>query len=166
MLFVKKGGVTLLSLAIEESAVKDFMNRLLLENLFDPFEVRGVEISALTRVSISGAKEQTTENPAGERENYLLWSQVKSLVTAVIKNGERPRSVKIVFSADAEAAANFHANAKALFLNMTYENNQTAFTTACAQKQFSLDKSLDTQWDEWVAEFFKRQGVNVTNTLL
>jgi hypothetical protein len=140
-------GVILLSFFIEENAVKDFMNRLLRESIFDGFEARTVDITALACISIFGQTES-------ENDNILTWSEIKPLVTAVIKSGPRPRYMKIIFSANKELTVSVHENAKALFLNMTYENNKISFTTACAQKVFTLDKSLDKQWDVWVKDFF------------
>jgi hypothetical protein len=142
----------LLSLTLGEADVKGFMNRLLLDDVFDGFEMRGAEITALTRVSISGAKEP---------EGFLTWGECKSLITAIAKSGPRPRYMKVVFSCDAETTAAMHANAKALFINMTYDNGGTTFTTACAQREFALDKTLDAKWDAHVMAFFKQKNINV-----
>ena len=140
--------------AIGESEVKGFMNRLLREALFDGYEVRGVEISAMTRVDISG------ETEADETRRFCLWSELRPLVRLIIQQGEKPRAVKIVFSCGAEVCAAVHENASALFLNLLYENGGVTFTAATAQKQFALDKSLDAAWDDYVSRFFKDHGVN------
>lgn len=154
----------MLAFAIADSSVKGFMNRLLREDIFDLYEVRGVEINTLTRVEISGAltpsrHEEAAPAPGGRVRPFCTWSQLRPLVHAIIKLGERPRSMKIIFACDESTTAALHPNAQALFLNLTYENGGVTFTTATAQKQFALDKSLDAQWEDHVAIFFKRNGI-------
>ena len=140
----------MLLFTLEETHVKNFMRRLLREPLFDSFQLRAAEIIALARVSVYGENENT----------FSTWEQMKPIVTAIIKNGPKPRYIKIVFSAGAETLA-AHENAQAFFINMVYENNQITFTTACAQKQFSMDKTLDSQWDAYVFQFFKNNNLPV-----
>ena len=82
-------------------------------------------------------------------------------ILPIIKTSAKPKLVKIVFSYKAQDAAAIHANAAALFLNMVYENDTVSFTTATAQKEFALDKSLDDSWGEWVRGFFVRKNIVV-----
>jgi len=155
----------MIALAMETAAVKGFMGCLLRENLLDEFEVRNVEIGLSTRISINGtleaAKTDETENavPAG----YITWEALRPLVYAIIKTSAKPNIVKIVFSYKAQEAKSIHTNAAALFLNMIYENGTVSFTTATAQKEFALDKSLDDIWDEWVRAFFTRKSIAVAD---
>ena len=144
----------MLALAMDEPAVRGFMNRLLREELFDLFEVRSVEINALTRVDISGEL-------AGEERSYATWARLRPLVMSVIKLHQMPRHMKIIFSCDGETAAAIHSNASALFLNMVYENGSLTFTAATAQKQFMMDKTLDEKWEEYVNFFFSGNGIAV-----
>jgi hypothetical protein len=155
---VWKGDMPLLSLTLDESSVKGFMNRLLKDDIFDTFEIRGIEIAAVTRISISGYKDQ-------EPDDSLTWAECKPLITAIIKSGSRPRYMKVIFCNGIEATAALHENAQALFINMTYDNGQVIFTTACAQKEFALDKSLDIKWDSHVMAFFKKYGIDVKESI-
>lgn len=153
----------MLALAITESDVKDFMNRLLREDLFDAYEVRSVEIAALTRVDISGMaeQEQRDNNETKTARPFVTWSQLRPLVYAIIKNGSRPRLLKIVFACDDQTTASVHPNASALFLNLLYENGMVQFTAATSQKLFTMDKTLDAQWEEKVIDFFAKSNVRV-----
>ncbi len=148
----------MLSLSIPEPHVKSFMNRLLRESLFDAFEIRGAEVAARTRISVSGA----IEDEAG---GFVKWAEIKPLITEIVKTGGRPRYMKIIFSADSGVVGTIHENAQALFLNLVYENNGVTFTTASAQKQFALDKSLDTQWDEHIMKFFAEGKIEVSERM-
>ena len=146
----------MLALALDSAAVKSFMNRLLLENFFDTHEVRAVELTLATRISIAGALED-----AEDSGGYITWASLRPVVTTLIKSGPKPKCMKIVFAHP--APAQLHTNAAVLFLNLTYENDSVSFTTATSQREFALDKSIDTIWDEWVQDFFVRMGVAVTH---
>ena len=157
----------MIAVTMEPGLVKGFMGRLLRENTLDEFDVRGVEIAINTRVSINGAletPESTKEEDATAAKTpaaYITWEAVRPLVYSIIKSSSKPKFVKIVFSYKAGSAATIHGNAAALFLNMVYENDAVSFTTATAQKEFALDKSLDDSWDQWVRGFFVRKNILV-----
>ena len=159
----------MISVALDTTEVKGFMNRLLREEILDAFEVRGVELGLETRISINGAIEPPADaaedNPEQVRQNlgYTTWEALRPLVFTIIKAGVKPRMIKIVFSCKPLEAQAIHSNAAALFLNMVYENDSVAFTTATSQKAFALDKSLDDAWDEWVRVFFASKQITVTD---
>ena len=155
----------MIAVAIDTAAIKGFMGQLLREDILDEFEVRNVEIGLSTRISINGtletqcADETEDKTPTG----YITWEALRPLVYTIIKTGTKPNLVKIVFSYKAQEVTTIHTNAAALFLNMVYENDTVSFTTATAQREFALDKSLDDSWDEWVRGFFVRRGIAVTD---
>jgi len=164
----------MIAVTMDPSTVKPFMNRLLKEDILDQFEVRAVEMALSTRISINGALEapsapaphEDPESAVGpeikpQNQGYISWEALRPLIFAIIKTGAKPKSIKFVFSYKAQEAAAIHANAAALFLNMTYENDTVSFTTATAQKEFALDKSLDDSWDTWVRAFFVGKGITV-----
>jgi len=142
----------MLALELNKSVVKAFMGQILREELFDGFDVRSIEIAAPMRISIDG----------GTDEGFSSWGALRPLVYMIIKECQKPKLVKIVLSLSPEKSAEVHFNAAALFLNMVYENDCVTFTTATAQKEFVLDKTLDAAWDEWISGFFVRKGLPVT----
>jgi hypothetical protein len=146
----------MLALTLDATAVKDFMGRLLREDLFDSFAVRSVDLTLTTRISISGALEG---DDAAKPNAHASWGDLRPLVYDLVKRGTKPKLLKIIFSY--AVPVEIHANAAALFLNLTYENDGVVFTTATAQRDFIMEKSLDAAWDEWVRGFFGRVGVLV-----
>ncbi|MCL2360713.1 MAG: DUF5721 family protein [Defluviitaleaceae bacterium] len=154
----------MIAVQMDPAGVKDFMNRLLREDILDSFEVRGVEMTIGTRISIDGnlvtqSEDENQEKPQG----YTTWEALRPLLFAIIKTGAKPKQIKIIFSYKADGAKEIHPNAAALFLNMVYENDIVNFTTATAQKEFSLEKSLDDSWDEWVRVLFNEKNITVTD---
>ena len=157
----------MIAVAMDTTAVKGFMGRLLREDVLDEFEVRGVELGINIRISINGALEaetpEVTEGTKAPSPGYITWEALRPMIYDIIKAGAKPKLIKIVFSYKAQDAATIHANAAALFLNMVYESDSVYFTTATAQREFALDKSLDDTWDTWVRGFFAQKNIVVTD---
>lgn len=141
----------MLALELSNEMVKAFMGRLLREDIFDIFDARSVDIVTNVRIGID----------TGCEEGFMPWELLRPLVYTIVKESVKPKNVKIVFSYNSKVLANIHANAAALFLNLTYENDNVTFTTATAQREFAMDKSLDDAWDGWVLGFFKEKGLVV-----
>ena len=146
----------MLALEMEKTEVKGFMGKLLRENLFDEFEARAIEITAAAKITIDGLKESENEKPC-----FTEWSAMRPLIYEIVKLCSKPKYVKIIFSL--KNINDIHTNAAALFLNLVYENDGVTFTTAAAQKEFALDKTLDTAWDTWIRDFFTKTNVTVTD---
>jgi len=141
------GGQIMRVYQIPPADVRNFMGKILREDILDAFAVRNVELTLLTHIAISGKREDDEED-----KKYITWGEVRPMAYELIKNGAKPKNIKIVFSH--VAPGEVHENAAALFLNFVYENDGATFTTATAQREFALDKSLDAAWDEWVEKYF------------
>lgn len=133
--------------SIQEPQVKDFMQHLFTCDTFINFEVRGVVVHSFTHFEISGEKDN----------GYCTWEELRPYIRNIIKGKEKPRSMKIIFARGNPQI--FHPNAAALFMNIIYDSDKITCTTACSQKNFELSKTLDLEWDAWVAEFFKENGI-------
>ena len=153
----------MIAVNLDAASIKGFMGRMLREDMLDEFEVRGVEIGVDIRISINGALEAVTEDETPKPQGFTTWGALRPLVYTIIKSCPKPKLLKIVFSYSAKDAHQLHTNAAALFLNMVYENDNLSFTTATAQKEFALDKTLDNSWDEWVRGFFIQKNITVTD---
>ncbi|MCL2572622.1 MAG: DUF5721 family protein [Defluviitaleaceae bacterium] len=154
----------MISVEMEPVSVKAFMNRILREDILDQFEVRAAEMTIATRMTINGALEiHDSDEEIPQTPGYITWEALRPLLFAIIKTGAKPKLIKIVFSYKAAIAKDLHPNAAALFLNMTYENDAVSFTTATAQREFALDKSLDDTWDNWTRSFFMENSIIVTD---
>ena len=145
----------MLALELGDDLVKGFMGRLLKEGIFNDFKVRSVDILAKNRFSLDG------EVSGGESKDFSMWSEVQPLVFEIVKLMGKPSVMKVVLSHKEPQA--IHENASALFLNLMYENGKVNFTTATSQKAFSLEKTLNSTWDEWVRSFFSSIGIIVTD---
>jgi len=140
------------SFAIPADHVKSFMGRLLKDPILDDFHARTVELAISVHITIDG-------KVPGEDKKYTPWAKLRPLVYDLVRRGTKPQMIKIVFSHAQPTGV--HPNAAALFINLAYENDAITFTTATAQREFALDKSLDAAWVEWVEGFFAKMGVPI-----
>ncbi|MCL2664959.1 MAG: DUF5721 family protein [Defluviitaleaceae bacterium] len=140
---------------VADAAVREFMQRLLRENIFDAFDVRGVDLVSFTGFEIDGIDRRETE-----RRKFCRWSELRPHIHEIVKSGPKPKTLKIIFSLAEETAAAFHPNAAALFINLLYENGAVALTAAAGQKNFSLDKSMEQQWDMYAENFLTENKID------
>ncbi len=135
--------------------IKAFMNALLKSDVFDNFELREININTFASFSINGKK--TDE----ETISYCKWEEIKPYAFEVIKGNRLPRLIKIIFSLNPESVPGVEG-ASALFLNITYENDSINCITGISMKNFTLDRSAEYTFDEYIAEFFNKNNISVS----
>ena len=135
--------------------IKAFMNALLKSDVFDKFELREININTFASFSINGKKAEE------ETISYCKWEEIKPYAFEIIKGSRLPRLIKIIFSLDAESVPGVEG-ASALFLNITYENDSINCITGISMKNFTLDRSAEYTFDEYIAEFFNKNNISVS----
>ena len=167
----------MLTLKFSEQEIKEFMRKLFREAVFDNFETRGIEINTFTKFEISGVLDKSFEeagnNPeegnftgeegafAETRSYYCSWGQIKPYVLNIIKGNKSPKGIKIIFSY--KNANEFNENAKALFLNINFDVNHVMCTTGTSQVNFTLDRALDTLWNDYIIDMFNKINIPYEN---
>ena len=141
------------------------MGRLFREGAFDAFEVRGLEVGTFTNFQVSGALDRSFEDAPEAGPAHCAWERIKPFAVAFIKGKKRPKVIKITLAHPSEDTARIHTNAAALFLNINYENNEAQLSTAVSQRNFSLDKSVDGAWDDYIEAFFASNNIPVSTRL-
>ncbi|MBE6011910.1 DUF5721 family protein [Anaeropeptidivorans aminofermentans] len=149
----------MLSFSVPLSEVKDFMASLFKKDVFDFFEVRGVEIITFTKFEISAIISSDEEDE--RTRNFCIWEELRPYAFDIIKGNKKPKAIKIIFSMPQEKAEVLHQNAGALYLNLIYNGNEINLSTATSQKTFALNKELDLVWEEYIKNFFKENKIAV-----
>jgi len=142
-----------------------FMARLFRENVFDTFEVRGLEVGTFTSFQVNGALDREFDDMPEDGAAYCTWERLKPFAVSFIKGKKRPKVIKITLAYPPQGAASLHPNAAALFLNINYENNEAQLSTGVSQRNFSLDKSVDGAWDDYIDAFFASNNIPVSTRL-
>ena len=153
---------------------KDFMNRLLLGDIFDAFWLSEASITTYNTFTIDGTLHKDFfEAPVQEalersRRTCSLWKEIKPFCFSCMTVKHTPLYFKIVFQlsrqntdrAIAESGASLNCDdVTGLYLNLQYKGNILTCTTGTSLRIFTMDKSFDTVWDNMVLAFFKQHGI-------
>ncbi len=160
----------MISLAIPE--VKTFMAKLLTQSTFDFLILREMELSTFINYTIRGQlnNEFYSEEERKERgdRSFALWSEVRAVAFSMIKGNKTPTSFKLVFQLPADRCETLVLQSGGklrmeeiggLYLNVRFEKNELHIITGTAIKTFTLDKTLEQEWDQEVKKLLKQQGI-------
>lgn len=155
-------------IAIEITEVKDFMGKLLQKETFDNFLLIEMDIVNAASYHIAGHRQKawydTDEWEDLPEQDYLTWREVKPAAFDLIKGHKIPLKISAVFRLSEENTArilkrggfSFDTDAVGgLFFNLKFENNTILLTTGVSMNTFTLDKSLERQWDDDFSEFIR-----------
>ena len=142
-------------LAFSVNDTKSFMNLLLKGDTFDTFHFRQGELHTFASFIMEGKRNMDfygTEEVEQGLSRYVLWEEMKP-----------PKSIKLIFSLPDEKIDNL-PNTSAAFLNILFKDNTVLCTTAISQTSFSLDKSSEKLWEEYILKFFKKNEIGIQIT--
>jgi hypothetical protein len=152
-------------LALKVNDIKEFMFQMLKKNTFDSFQVRDVIITTFTTFEMKcDINKDFYENPETAKE-YCLWKDLKPFVFEIVKGKKLPKLMKIVFAADDALKEEINKDASVLYINVVFENNELFLTSGLGMKTFTLDKSAEFLWDEYITSFLKKNGVSVSTRI-
>ena len=150
-------------LAFTVNDTKSFMNLLLKGEAFDSFHFRQGEIHTFATFIMEGKRDPDfyhTEETEQCLSRYVLWSEIRPFVFQTVKGNKLPKSIKLVFSLPDEKLENL-PNTSAAFLNILFRSNTILCTTAISQTNFSLDKSSEKRWEEYILKLFQKIGIGI-----
>lgn len=162
--------------AFQIEDIKDFMNKLLIQDTFDSFRATEVNITTSVTHTIDGiihqdfynTPEENLKPTADSSETYISWKDLKPTCYSIIKGKHTPLSFKIVFLLTKQNTKKLLEMNKinltpedvtGLYLNCQYEKNTLLCVTGTSLRFFTLDKSLDHVWDDMIIRFLKQQNI-------
>ena len=152
--------------------VKTFMSNILIHSTFDQFLMWEMDITTFNYFHISG-KNNTDWHEEGEealQEAYSYWKTIKPFACQVMKGQKTPQTFKIVLQLSREDTQKLIQDKKesyniddisGLFLNIKYDSNELHIITGTSLKTFTMDKSLDYEWDNYVKSFLKQYQIAI-----
>lgn len=153
--------------------VKDFMNKLLIGEVFDRFFLMEASVTTFNTFTIDGRLQQDffdTDTAAMHKSNsieYSLWRDVKPYCFSVIRGRRTPLNFRIVFQLS-------HKQTQQILnpslpdgsvpdcrfcLNLQYRNDSLLCTTGVSYTSFCLDKRPEHLWDEMIRKFLSGQHI-------
>jgi hypothetical protein len=145
------------------------MAKLLTNTTFDLFLLREMELATFTNFTISGqlneaffTKEELEEK---KEKHFIVWGDVRQAVFSMIKGNKTPLSLKIVFQLPSSSCEELVQRSGGrlrpeevggLFFNIRFEKGELHIITGTAIKTFTLDKTLEQEWDAQVKNILKQ----------
>lgn len=150
--------------------VKDFMNKLLIGEVFDNFLLVSFEISSFAKVTIDGFRNEAWYEDSESPGRYLNWKEIRNKVSLLVKGDRIPLAMKAVFRLSEtnteKVTAKLGINNAVekdygLFFNLKFENNEVNIVTGVSVTDFLISKELGNLWDEDLIKFLKYYQIAV-----
>ena len=129
---------------LDGAQIKEFMQKLLREEVFDGWEVRSVHVQNFMAFDITGACE---------------WGRLRPYVFNIISGNQRPSLLKIILALPQSEWEKVHPNGSSFFLNINFDGEELLCTTATSEKVFTMDKTVDAAWDNYVKMFMAENQI-------
>lgn len=151
-------------------SAKSCMAHLLLKDTFDDFSFIEGQITTFNTFQIDGylQKDFFDETP---EQTYSHWKDVRDFCFSIIRGKRTPLSFKIVLALNESKYSEFLQShqittyrpeeIQGLYLNFHYDGATLQCVTGISMKTFTLDKSLEKEWDQHAEDFFKGSGVEL-----
>ncbi len=137
---------------------KVVMNHILRLDTFDKFLLKVFEMDLKVTYRIYG---ELIEDEA----KLISWAEIREDVYNVVKNKQKPKSMKFVFAFDDEIifkiASEYHEKINGFKLNINFDGETVKVTTGVNYKEFILDKSVEKKFDDMIYSFFEKKGISV-----
>jgi len=149
--------------------VKDFMNKLLIGEVFDNFLLVSFEITNYAKITIDGVKNEVwyEEEVSGR---YVTWKEVRDKISSLLKGDRVPLGIKGVFRLSEEntdkTAAKLGIKDAAekdygLFFTLKFEKGEINIVTGVSVTDFLMSKQIGNLWDEDLLKFLKYYQIAV-----
>ncbi len=161
-------------IALRLSDKKTFMNQLLCSEIFDRFLLLEASVAKEATFSIDGrlnasfyTKEELDEQNLSDAK-ILPYAKLRPICYQLIRGNHTPVSFKFILMLSPQNTANtlLHSESgftesdiKGIFLNLTFQNGQLLLTTGISYASFSMDHTLDQEWDLLVKKFLNKYAI-------
>lgn len=160
-------------LALQITAMKQFMNQLLNSESFDIFLLEEATVSTANTYTIDGHI-NTDFFPMAERTpekipyEFQCWSELKGLCFQLIKGKHTPLYFKFVLHLKPEHTKELleknrlsasETSLKSLVLTIKYDGSKALLTTGSSYQTFVMDKTADVIWDRYLAGYLSEKGI-------
>lgn len=161
-------------IALKITDIGIFINKLLKDGLCDHFLLQEAVITQAATFTIDGSFQPDYFDP-DEIESmqlqylsYVPFSLMRPHCLKLMQGKKKPLSFKFVFLLSPQnqcktierAGTSFlPEDVSGMYLHFTYKNETLTCTTGISYRKFSLDKTLDQEWDRLVPVFLRQNGI-------
>ena len=157
-------------IAIRIPKQKVFMSKLLTSELFDSFLTEEASIATFAGFQIDGRINKDYFPPDEEetpKEEYALWRDIKPMILNLIKGKRTPLSFKFVLHAGdvfkaniiSQNETNISLDTATMGIIIKFSSGEVTITTGVSFPTFTLDKTIEKAWDEYIPSFLESNGI-------
>ncbi len=159
-------------IAIKILKQKSFMAKLLTTDIFDNFLVEEAVIETFNTFTIDGRihKDFYKDIASSDEiplEDFSRWSKIRPVCLDLIKGKQTPLSFKFVLSLCEKDKEAFLSKADTDLstdqvhpgLVIKFSKGQVLITSALSLSIFTLDKSIEKAWDEYIPSFLDSNDI-------
>lgn len=161
----------MIALSIED--LKIFTQKLFLETDFDDFLLTEAKITTFNTFTIDGHIRQNfytdEEAEALGLQEYSFWKIIRPVCFSLIKGKRLPGSFHISLQADRKRTEHFltsrqissvsQEQIQGLYLHIRYDDGKLFCITGTSLSVFTMDKTLEREWDAYGEAFLKEIGI-------
>ena len=151
---------------------KNFMSKLLTTDLFDDFTVEEITIDTFNTFTIDGRihKEFYKDSDTPEevpKSEFSEWAKIRPIALSLIKGKHTPLGFKFILhlsdkdklSILQESDMDIFPDQVSFGIGIKYSQGEVLITTGVSYTIFTLDKSAEKAWDEYVPSFLESNGI-------
>lgn len=154
-------------LALKINDVKNFMNQLLIGDIFDSFPMAEASVTTFNTFTIDGQINKEffdtdTQNILANSDSiYSQWKEIKPFFRSIVRGKLPPLQFRIVLQLTPARVSHILKDPEittdmvhSFSLNIHYKNKVLICTTGVSLKSFTLNKKYEQLWDSLVLDFF------------
>lgn len=165
-------------LALKINDIKEFMNKLLLKEVFDSFEMIESTITTYSTFSIDGRYHKDFFDNDLQKSleeahcHYASWKDIRPYCFSIIRGKRTPLQFKFIFQLPFKQIFSLlqehHCPVSpeligGLFINIQFKNNELYCTTGLSFQTFVPDQTLKLIWDSYVMDFLRKNEILFEN---
>ena len=127
------------------------MAKLLKSETFDSFELHKFTIKS-DLATFEAAR-------PGDEQPVPSWNKMRPMAFEVVKNSGAPKSMKVVLGLKHDEDEFMQ------FLNINFDDGRTTITSGVSHKSFTMDKSAQFRWNDYIIDFLNNNNITFTNDL-
>ena len=160
----------MIALKIED--LKLFTSKLFVGEVFDQFLAKEAVIATFNTFTIDGTVRSgyytREEQEEMDIQHISTWAMMKPFCFSLIKGKRLPISFRIILQMSKEGTEQFLTSRQipllseqvtGLYINIRYEEDKLICVTGTSVSVFTLDKTLDAEWDQAFRGFLKRNEI-------
>lgn len=148
---------------------KNCMSHLLLKPTFDNFSFIEGEVTTYNTFKVDGFLHKNFFEEAPE-EKYSSWKELREFFFQIIRGKRTPLNFKFILSLPKSTIDVFlnntditgitSDNVQGLYLNLKYDGTNLQCVTGTSLNIFTMDKTLEKSWDEYVKKYFLKHEID------